>query len=60
MLVTIISTVIEDHGTPLVEEPARVCRVRQLGIDETLVPRRQPLSRHPLRHPGWSTSAATR
>jgi transposase len=31
---TIMNTVIE-HGTPLVDDPQRVGRVRQLGIDET-------------------------
>ena len=31
---TIMNAVIE-HGTPLVDDPARVGRVRQLGIDET-------------------------
>lgn len=31
---TIMNAVIE-HGTPLVDDPARIGRVRQLGIDET-------------------------
>jgi len=31
---TVMNAVIE-HGTPLVDDPARVVRVRQLGIDET-------------------------
>jgi transposase len=31
---TVMNAVIE-HGTPLVDDPARVGRVRQLGIDET-------------------------
>ncbi len=31
---TIMNAVVE-HGTPLVDDPARVGRVRQLGIDET-------------------------
>ena len=27
--------VVVEHGTPLVQDPGRVGRVRQLGIDET-------------------------
>jgi hypothetical protein len=31
---TVMNAVIE-HGTPLVDDPKRIGRVRQLGIDET-------------------------
>ena len=30
-----IQRVLEEYGTPLVDDPARVGRVRQLGVDET-------------------------
>jgi hypothetical protein len=52
---TIMNAVIE-HGTSLVDDPARIGRVRQLGIDETsfLAANRS----HATTPPGWSTCNA--
>ena len=44
---TVMNAVVE-HGTPLVDDPHRVGRVRQLGVDETSFFRREPLARDPL------------
>ncbi len=44
---TVMNAVVE-HGTPLVDDPNRVGRVRQLGVDETSFLRAEPLARDPL------------
>ena len=45
---TVMNAVIE-HGTPLVDDPDRVGRVRQLGIDETSFLAATPDPPHRLR-----------
>ena len=51
---TVMNAVIE-HGTPLVDDPDRVGRVRQLGIDETSFLKAATPSHPTCTPPGWST-----
>ena len=51
---TITNAVVE-HGTPLVDDPARVGRVGQLGADETSF-LRSNRDNHTSTRPGSSTS----
>jgi hypothetical protein len=54
---TIMRAVV-DHGTPLVDHPARTAGVRALGVDETSFLRAAPRAAGPLSLPGWSTWGA--
>ena len=55
---TVMNAVIE-HGTPLVDDPDRVGRVRQLGIDETSFLAANRRHTRPSTPPAWSTWSAT-
>ena len=53
-----IMNAVEEHGTPLVDDPDRVGRVRQLGIDETSFLAATPSHRSSM-PPDWLTCSVT-